>query len=154
MLDVSYKNAILKDLNFILETEKNCFNSIDYFKRHQVYHFLKNPNNSIITDIIMIKDLPIGWACYFTRKKQNFLRLYSICILPQFSGKGYGKEYLQKRIKEFLKDFSKIILEVRASNKKAIRLYESIGFKKKKILPGYYIDEDGIKMIYTFPKTS
>lgn len=131
--------------------EKRCFNQYDLFKPHQVRRFLSDPGRSIITDIILLDNTPIGWAAYFTRKNSRLIRMYSICVHPDHSGKGYPREYLNKRLLLFEKKYSAMILEVRASNGRAIRLYEGLGFKVKKKLPGYYPDdEDGLKMIKYF----
>ncbi|MGC8765675.1 MAG: GNAT family N-acetyltransferase [Brevinematia bacterium] len=151
MLTLSYRKATLSDLSFILKVESECFNQIDLFKKYQVYHFLRNPNNSIISDIITLDDNSIGWACYFTRKNYSSIRLYSICISPSYHGNGYAKKYLIERLNELSSNFDRIYLEVRISNLVAIGLYSSLGFKKLKELPGYYLNEDGIKMVCRLP---
>ena len=150
MLKISYRKAEKKDFNLIWEIENSCFNRIDLFKKHQIKHFLRNPNKSIITDIILLENQPIGWACYLTKKSTYFIRLYSVCISPQYRGKGYAKEYLSKRFQTFSDKFKRIYLEVRISNENAKMLYKSLGFKELRILKGYYVNEDGIKMVYNF----
>jgi ribosomal-protein-alanine N-acetyltransferase len=144
-----YRKARSSDLDFILHAERACFNSHDAFKSHQIRHFLENPFHSVITDIITLDGNSIGWACYFTRKNSNKIRLYTVCVLPNFSGKGFAKSYLQKRIASFEK-YDAVLLEVRQSNERAIRLYEALGFTIQKKLPGYYPDgEDGVRMVKT-----
>lgn len=74
-------------------------------------------------------------------------RIYSLGVSPSHQGRGYGKKLCQYAIDLALKMKKKSIsLEVRSGNKKAMDLYVSLGFVKKKILPCYYGDEDGIKM--------
>lgn len=146
---ISYRPALKSDFNLMKEIENKSFNQIDRFKEYQIKHFLNNPNNSIYTDIILLDKNPIGWATYFTRKNQNFIRLYTFCINPDFRGKGYGKQYLTLKLYELKKTYKKIFLEVRKSNTNAIKLYENLGFKKVKILKDYYLNEDGIKMLLT-----
>ncbi len=147
---LTFRKAISTDFEFMKFIENKSFNEIDRFKTYQIKYFLKNPNNSIITDIILADDKKIGWATYFTNKKAKWIRLYTFCIDPLYRGKGYGKEYLKKRLKEFSKKYKKIFLEVRKSNVSAIKLYESLGFKRKKILEKYYLNEDGFKMVHCF----
>jgi ribosomal-protein-alanine N-acetyltransferase len=54
---------------------------------------------------------------------------------------------MQSRFATF-RNFSAMTLEVRVSNTNAIKLYEGLGFTKKKNLPGYYPDDEhGIRMI-------
>ncbi|PAF53373.1 hypothetical protein BKH42_06555 [Helicobacter sp. 13S00482-2] len=74
-------------------------------------------------------------------------RIYSLAIDCRYQGRGYGKRLCEYAIGLALKKSKKSIsLEVRSSNKKAIALYASLGFKVWKILPLYYGNEDGIKM--------
>lgn len=148
---LNYRKAKLSDLKFMEQVEKECFNSIDVFKKYQLYHFIKNPNHSIISDIISFDNNAIGWACYFTRKESFSLRLYSICISQSYRGKGYAKQYLIKRLNELSSFYKRVYLEVRKSNINAIKLYESLGFKKLKDLPSYYLNEDGFKMVCELP---
>jgi len=144
---LSFRTAGLPDYELISEMEKSCFNSFDIFKPHQLRRFIKNPAGSIITDIITLGYNPIGWASYFTRSNSKLIRLYSICIVPEFGGKGYAREYMKMRFSS-LAGFKAMILEVRVSNIKAIHLYEGLGFKLWKRLPGYYPDDEhGIRMI-------
>ncbi len=147
---LNYRKATTSDLPFMIDIERKSFNEIDRFKIYQIKHFLNNKNQSIITDIILKDNVPVGWAAYFTRKNSSGVRLYTFCIDPAFRGKGFGKEYLKLRIGEFKRNFRKITLEVRESNHSAVKLYENLGFKKRKILKNYYLDEDGIKMELCF----
>ncbi len=154
MLNLSFRRAKLKDLGFIWKVENECFNSIDVFKKNQLYHFLRNPNKSIISDIIISDNTPVGWACFFTKKNQKSIRLYSLCISPAHRGRGIAREYLVDRLNGLGGLYNKVYLEVRKSNIKAIKLYTSLGFRKQRELPGYYLNEDGIKMICRLPLDS
>lgn len=149
---ISFRTADIRDFKLLSEMEKKCFNSFDVFKPYQVRRFVKNPAGSIITDVIMLDGTPVGWASYFTRSNSKLIRLYSICISPEYGGHGYAKEYMKGRFETFGR-FSAMTLEVRVSNANAIRLYEGLGFLKLKDLPGYYLDDgDGIRMILNLEK--
>ena len=68
--------------------------------------------------------------------------LVSIAVLEEYRGRGIGKTLLQETIR-VMRDIYKtvsIYLEVRVSNERAIRLYEKMGFKKVRLVPGYYRD--------------
>lgn len=59
-------------------------------------------------------------------------------ILPQYQGKGYGKQALKSAIDILVKKgITNIGLQVATENKKAIRLYKSCGFVKESILDYY-----------------
>jgi len=143
---ISYRKALQNDSQLILDMEGICFGKSDAFTFSQIHHFLKNPAGSIITDIIEYQNNPAGWAVYFKRKNSSIVRLYSICIVPEFSGRGIAQIYLSERINSF-QNFKTIVLEVREGNKKAVYLYEKLGFKTIKKLKSYYPDnEDGLRM--------
>ncbi len=76
--------------------------------------------------------------------------LVSIAVRPPYRRIGIGSKLLEETIKvmrEFYKAES-IYLEVRISNAPAIKLYEKFGFKKARIVKGYYADgEDAYIMV-------
>lgn len=79
----------------------------------------------------------------------HVLRL-SIVVYPNYQGQGLGKRLMQHGINWAQQDqrFDKIELNVRATNQRAIRLYQSLGFveegrliKRIKISDGQYLDD-------------
>ncbi len=76
--------------------------------------------------------------------------LVSIAVLEEFRGRGIGKGLLRETIRVMDKVYNveAIYLEVRVSNEVAIKLYEKFGFKKVRIIHGYYRDgEDAYVMV-------
>lgn len=139
--------AVRSDLSLIQEMENVCFKSHDRFKRKQIQRLLTNPEKSVMTDVVLYGGKPAGWACYLTRKNSSLVRLYTMCILPEFGGKGCATVYLKKRISE-MKKYRVMALEVREENRKAIALYGKLGFKISRSLPGYYPDgKHGRRMV-------
>lgn len=66
----------------------------------------------------------------------------NIAILPEHRGKGYGKPLAGALIKYAANlGVSYMTLEVRKSNRAAIRLYESLGFQSVSTRKGYYEDD-------------
>jgi ribosomal protein S18 acetylase RimI-like enzyme len=145
---VSYRKAQVADLEWLVNVEQSCFNEADAFSKRQLQWMIKNPNDSIIMDIIEWENNLIGYAVYFTRRGSKIIRLYSICISWQFVGQGLTKIYLYKRLADLAESFTKVSLEVRVSNQKAIGLYASLGFIVRNILKDYYDDgEDAYQMV-------
>lgn len=64
--------------------------------------------------------------------------LYRIGVLPEHRRKGIGKQLLRSFISLCPKNTEKIFLEVRESNRPAVALYESCGFKSAAIRKNYY----------------
>lgn len=82
------------------------------------------------------------WITYETAQ------ITTIGIAKERQGEGLSKLLMNKVIEE-TKDCEAITLEVRVSNVKAIKLYESYGFKKEAIRKDYYLDnhEDAYLMM-------
>lgn len=76
----------------------------------------------------------------------------NVGVRPDRQRQGIGKRLMQALIRKAgEKGVSSLYLEVRVSNREAIRLYESLGFKQVGLRKGYYEDpkEDGITMCRT-----
>lgn len=143
---VTYRQASIADLNKIVSLENKCFSEADRFSRKNLLRMIQNPMKSILVDLIQFDETIVGYAVYLTRMTSKKIRLYSICIDPQYSGKGIGQQYLLMRLKEF-PSYKEIYLELRESNLPALSLYKKLGFQFQKNLPSYYPDgENGIKL--------
>ncbi len=58
-------------------------------------------------------------------------------------GRGLASAFLQNILEAIKTKVQSIFLEVRASNEKAIHLYESVGFNEVGLRPGYYPKSSG-----------
>ena len=98
-------------------------------------------------------DSEIIGMCKLVRQKyrnEHIMYLGGVAINPNYFGKGFGTKMMLEVI-DFCKtkSISRIELSVDTKNKKAIQLYESVGFEKEGILRNYtflksknkYIDE-------------
>lgn len=69
--------------------------------------------------------------------------LLIISVAPDWQGRGVARGLLEI-MAEILEDFAaELFLEVRASNARAIRMYDRIGFNCLGVRPGYYPAKDG-----------
>ena len=65
--------------------------------------------------------------------------LLNLCVHPAFQGRGYGKAMLEHVIERAQAlGAHRMILEVRPSNKGAIKLYYALGFERIGVRKGYY----------------
>ncbi len=62
-------------------------------------------------------------------QKYNVAALGNICTHPDFRGKGFGRAATAKLCKSLLQEIEYIGLNVKADNKRAISLYEKLGFE-------------------------
>jgi len=127
----------------ILEIERSSFRT-----PWNLIQFLDELTNPVSHLWGLIQDEKlIGYICFWTIGDE--IHILNIAIHPEKRRKGMARYLLNQLInmaKE--KDVSEIWLEVRVSNKPAISLYESLGFKKVGLRKGYYPDthEDAILM--------
>jgi ribosomal-protein-alanine N-acetyltransferase len=150
--ETAIRHANPSDVAEILRVEQAAFNPSDAFSPSQIARMLRNPRAFVF---VAVASKPgqasvVGWAAILTRRHRNGLsgRLYSIAIAPEAAGQGLGRRLATHTI-DAVEDagVTRISLEVRADNDRAIALYESLNFRTTERLPGYYADgADGLRM--------
>lgn len=84
------------------------------------------------------------YTIYYERAELNY-----IFVLPEYRNNSIATKMLNYIFNNII-ELENITLEVRMSNKAAIKLYEKSGFKKCAIRKNYYGKEDAIMMIRKF----
>lgn len=132
-----------EDLEEVLRISEECFNSDSWnrkafereFELDYSYRFVLEEEGKII-----------GYAVVW--KIFDDVTLMSIAIRKGMWGKGYGKKLMEFLIDYFKEKANRFMLDVRRSNIRAIRLYQSLGFKISSIRHAYYSDgEDAFLMV-------
>jgi len=92
-------------------------------------------------------NLIVGYIIFWIRF-ENEGHIISLAVDRKYRRKGIGCELVENAMKIFKKfNIKEIKLEVRAGNQGAREFYKNRGFKEKKILEGYYEDnEDAVVM--------
>ncbi|MDR1614959.1 MAG: ribosomal protein S18-alanine N-acetyltransferase [Campylobacteraceae bacterium] len=143
------KAAAKHDIKALCEIENELFdkNSFALSYKNFLYHTKKNP-----LFICKIKDKTAGYILLLTRKKSMKIRIYSIAVKKEFQHCGIGLKLLEKSFAYVKKTGKKtLMLEVKAVNYSAIKLYEKMGFMKIGIAAKYYPDgTDAILMEKAF----
>ena len=68
----------------------------------------------------------------------------NLCVRPEAQGRGLARQMLEHLLEQASAEQAKsVFLEVRPSNKRAIRLYESTGFCEVGVRPDYYPAKKG-----------
>ena len=70
--------------------------------------------------------------------------IMNVAVAPDYRGQGIGEALLRTMMA--YTNLEAYTLEVRMSNRTAIRLYRRLGFTEIAIRPEYYIDEDALIM--------
>ncbi len=85
------------------------------------------------------------------------LHLLELASHPEYRRKGFARALLSALIAHARQHRKRLLLlEVRRSNEAAVTLYESSGFQRTGVRPGYYSDtgEDAVEMRITFDPSS
>ena len=122
------------------DVEKIISGELDVFKNTLGTMLYGEINSSYGRYYLMeIDDEFVG---YIGRRVLDQVEVMNFYILPKYQGKGYGNELLEYVCNLVDKRNKEMILEVRKSNEKAIKLYEKFGFKKVGIRKKYYNNTD------------
>lgn len=133
-----------EDLESILYLELKLFSS-PWTKENYHFELTQNPfGHYVVLDEEGIKGYLGLWI------NDDAIQITTLGVVPQVQNKGFGKKLLEyAMLKAEQENVSVITLEVRVSNRKAIHLYESAGFKQITIRRDYYShpDEDAVLML-------
>lgn len=73
----------------------------------------------------------------------NFTEVSAVCTHPDFTGKGYAAALLLHQLHIILSHNQLPFLHVRADNKRAIEIYERLGFKENREMNFYFLEREG-----------
>jgi ribosomal protein S18 acetylase RimI-like enzyme len=126
------------DLDALVALEIACFKG-DRISRRQFNYLLKKGNASILVaelDGKLVGDLVLLYS-----RATSVARLYSIAVDERMRGKGIARMLMQAAEKEAWDHRRAYLrLEVRKDNHAAIRLYQSLGYRRLGEHPDYYDD--------------
>lgn len=137
------------DLDALLALE-DMFPEADRISRRSWQRFLAQSGTVFV---MRSGDGVVAAAVLLFRSNSGIARLYSIAVAPQVRGKGLGQILLSTcETRARMRGCRHLSLEVRASNRPAIKLYRSAGFENAGLIAGYYDDgEDALKMRKALP---
>jgi ribosomal-protein-alanine N-acetyltransferase len=113
---------------------------------------LGNPDT--IMKVAEISGMIIGYIC--VRTILDVTHIMKIGVLEKFRKRGVGSELLRLALRDIRhagREIKAVTLEVRPSNKEAIRLYKKAGFRETGFRPLYYRDPDEDALIMTIELT-
>jgi ribosomal protein S18 acetylase RimI-like enzyme len=135
---VRIRKARARDLDAIDALEAASF-TVDRFSRRTFARLLKSSSAEFL--IAEVEGAPLGYILLLYREGARAARLYSLAAAPAARGRGVGTSLVQAGAQCAIeRGCSRLRLEVRASNRSAISLYERTGFLTVDKLPGYYTD--------------
>lgn len=133
----------IEDLDEVLRINQECFSKDAWSRRAFEREFQHEHSYKFVLEE---EGLAVGYAIVW--KIYDEALLMSIAIKKDLWGKGRGKGLMAFLIEYFKGRASRFVLDVRKANIRAIRLYQSLGFKIVSERQGYYSDgEDAFVMI-------
>lgn len=134
-----------QDLEEVLLLEKELFSS-PWNREHFLFELNENPFSLCLVGVV--DDQIISASCTWIIYERA--EISTIGVHKAFQRKGYAKEMLEMIHRHCASNgVNQIFLEVRVSNRPAIALYESFGYKVTKVRKNYYSDnhEDAYEMM-------
>ncbi len=137
-LKVTIRPATKADTPELYRVEQRCFDA-ESFSRRQVNYLAVQLSGSFW---ILEEDEKIaGFIVLLQRTNSQALRVYSLAVSPEFRGKQYAQQLMQKAVEYAQKQGKdRLYLEVSEHNHGAIQLYQKLGFQLTGIRPRYYRD--------------
>lgn len=136
---VIIRKAKIGDIAQLLELEQACFD-YDQLSRRNFHWMIKHANSIFM--VLDYKTKLIGYGLVLMNAGTSLARLYSICTLKEFQGYGLASQLISDLEEKAAdqEDCAYLRLEVKASNRGAIRLYEKLGYQKFSEKEDYYND--------------
>lgn len=146
-MNIQIRKSTVDDLDFLVRLENACFQPFQRTSKKNIKHGIQSDFQDIlIAETNGREKEAIGSMVLF--KYQRSIRIYSVSILPEHQGKGFG-DILLKHVFELANrsGYEKIVLEASATNTTLINWYKKRGFEVLKTVADYYAPgEDAIKM--------
>lgn len=143
---VTIRRAKKKDLNGILNVEKESFEDFLRYKPSEMFYLLFEANSE--GWVAEVGSEIVGYYILLFRKNAKVARLYSIAVAKTWREKGIGHALLQHAEKRAVeRGCDTMHLEVKTTNQNAIALYTKNGYTPIEFLPNYYKEGvHGIRM--------
>lgn len=114
--------------------------------------YMTNLHYRQISKVAKIDVTVVGYVIMQQEDKYN-QNLLQIAIRKEYRRQGIAKQLMIDIINNAVKTGNKeIILQVRATNAPAIKLYETLGFNKNRTLTKFYNDSDGFEFVLDLSK--
>ncbi|MAF77224.1 MAG: ribosomal-protein-alanine acetyltransferase [Halobacteriovoraceae bacterium] len=137
---MKYRPAKISDIPKLVSLENSSFDSDQLTDRNFKY-FIDLSHGEILVQ--ELEGEISGYGVILFHRGTALSRLYSLAVDQKFRGKGLGKKLLLK-LEKMAKDRGStyLRLEVKSSNRSAIQLYESCGYRKFALKKDYYEDHE------------
>lgn len=133
---ISLRRATIQDVDLYMELEKSVATHL-YVGTTDSKEVEDNLENNVVY-FIEDEGRVVG-SVEYEFVSADHAHLWGLVVLPEFQGKGIGKEALKKVLEE-LEGISLVDLVTHPENTRAIALYESLGFRIAERKENYFGD--------------
>ena len=142
---ITVRPATAADLPHLLRIEQTCYPP-DAWPEDEFTDRLACPESTIL---VVEQAGEIVASIIYTREYHR-VHLENVAVLPSARRQGIARLLVQRVIEDLPRLRRKhLLLEVRKSNQAAQSCYRQLGFRDKRVKPGYYEDgEDALDMEY------
>ncbi len=126
------------DLDAVLEIEGKNYH---YPWTEAIFQDCLRASNYTCWVIETVEKSVVGYCIVSTAAGEA--HIMNICVDPEAQGLGAGRKMMENAIEYLTGKAQTVFLEVRPSNQKAIRLYQSLGFNEIGIRKDYYPAANG-----------
>lgn len=133
---IKLRHAKISDLSALVDLESACFDYDQLTRRN--FRWMISKAKSIFL-VIEYKTGLVGYGLVLLNSGTGLARLYSIAVINDYQGHGLASQLI-KEVEGLAsdEDCAYLRLEVKASNKGAIKLYEKLGYIKFSEKEDYY----------------
>lgn len=135
---IAIRKALPEDLAALVALEQHCFDS-DRISQRQFRYLLTRGNAAIL--VAEVDGRLQGDVVLLFSRATSVARLYSIAVVAEARGKGLGRSLMKAAENAAWEHHRAYLrLEVRKDNHYAVRLYESMGYRRLGEFADYYED--------------
>lgn len=137
---LQFREARVDDLLALKQITAEAFgmadDEMDWYSVHALENLARRYYLATLANVVIGKlDVSLGEQSAF---------IYGFAVLPEYRGRGYGRQILARTIQELLAlGRERIALEVATENRNALSLYQSCGFKETGSYDYYAFDVSG-----------
>jgi ribosomal protein S18 acetylase RimI-like enzyme len=135
-VNAKFRLAKTADIGVLVDLENRSFSS-DRISPRALRRLIASPSAAVIA--AMQGHTLTGYAVVLFRTNSSAARLYSLAADPKFPGTGRALLAACER-EAGLRGCTRLTLEVRADNIRAINLYQRMAYSRFGARPGYYAD--------------
>ncbi len=142
---IAIRRAEFSDLENIFDCEQTCFEHPWTYA--MLYEDIVENGNTVYM-VMELNGRTIGYGGMWIVMDEAHIT--NVCVMPEHRGKGYAR-LLMKRLAEVSRQYGarSMTLEVRVSNKSALRLYKKCGFTIQGLRKRYYQNREDAYVMWT-----